>query len=158
MEGRIAMKLHTTSRRLAQGLVTGIVATLTVAIVAQATQTITTPNSAIISYSLAAGANTGAIFPVANQSVLVMGTQTALGFRGVGQVTLLRVPSSFLEWVGLNSTAGASIAQGFSAAPGTHIVFLDFSHQVDIQVNTADSFRVHNGSTGVRTGNVTLIW
>ncbi len=152
------MKLYTTSSRLVQGLVTGVVATLTLAIVAQATQTITTPNSAIVSYSLAAGANTGAIFPPANQSVLVMGVQTASGFRGVGHVTMLRVPGAFLEWVGLNSTSGASIAQGFSGTAGTHIVFLDFSHQVDIQVNTTDSFRVHNGSSGVRTGNVTLIW
>jgi hypothetical protein len=87
-----------------------------------------------------------------------MGTQTAFGFRGVGFVTMLRVPSSFLEWVGLNSTAGAGIAQGFSGAAGTNIVFLDFSHQVSIQVNSTDSFRIHNGAAGVRTGNVTMIW
>jgi hypothetical protein len=76
----------------------------------------------------------------------------------VGQVTLLRVPGSFLEWVGLNSTAGAGITQGFSGTLGTNIVFLDFAHQVAIQVNSPDSFRIHNGSTGVRFGNVTLIW
>ena len=45
-----------------------------------------------------------------------------------------------------------------SAAAGTHIVYLDFSHQVDIQVASADTFVVHNASSGTRTGNVTVIW
>ena len=144
--------------RLAQLLMAGVVATLTLVIVVQAAQTFSTPNVTTVSYNLAAGANSGAIFPSANQPVLVMGVQTAVGFRGVGYVTMLRIPSNFLEWVGLESTAGAAIAQGFSGTAGTHIVWLDFSHQVDIQVNTTDSFRIHNGSTGVRTGNVTLIW
>lgn len=135
-----------------------IMAVLTFTVVVQATQTITTPNAALVSYNLAAGANSAAIFPAANQSVLVMGTCTTLNFRGVGHVTMLRIPSSFLEWVGLESHAGAAITQGFSGVPGTHIVYLDFSHQVDIEVNTTDSFRIHNGATAVRTGNVTLIW
>jgi hypothetical protein len=69
-----------------------------------------------------------------------------------------RSPAAFLEWVGLESTAGAAITQGFSGAAGTHILYLDFAHQVDIEVNTPDSFRVHNGAAAVRTGNVTLIW
>jgi hypothetical protein len=76
----------------------------------------------------------------------------------VGYVTMLRIPANFLEWVGLESTAGAAITQGFSGVAGTHILYLDFSHQVDIEVNTTDSFRVHNGAAAVRTGNVTLIW
>ena len=135
-----------------------IVAAITFAVVARATQTITTPNAAFVSYNLAAGANSAAIFPAANQSVLVMGTCTTLNFRGVGQVTMLRIPAAFLEWVGLESHAGAAITQGFSGVAGTHILYLDFSHQVDIEVNTTDSFRVHNGSTAQRTGNVTLIW
>jgi hypothetical protein len=139
-------------------LLVGVVATLTLAVVAQATQTITTPNAAFISYNLAPGANSAAIFPAANQSVLVMGTCTTLNFRGVGHVTMLRIPASFLEWVGLESHAGAAITQGFSGVAGTHIVYLDFSHQVDIEVNTTDSFRVHNGAAARRTGNVTLIW
>lgn len=152
------MKLYTTSRRLAQGLLIGVVATLTLAVVAHATQVITTPNAAIFGYSLAAGTNSVAITPVANQSVLVMGVQTAVGFRGTGHVTLLRVPGSFLERVGLEAPAAAAITSGFSSSAGTHIVFLDFSHQVDIRVNTADTFVVHNGSASTRTGNVTLIW
>jgi hypothetical protein len=144
--------------RPAAVLVAVVIATLTSAVVAKATQTITTPNAAFVSYNLAAGANGAAIFPAANQSVLVMGTCTTLNFRGVAQVSMLRIPGSFLEWVGLESHAGAAITQGFSGVAGTHIVFLDFSHQVDIQVNTTDSFRVHNGAAAVRAGNVTLIW
>jgi hypothetical protein len=135
-----------------------LVSTLTLGVAVQTTQVISTPNAAFVSYNLAAGANSGAITPVANQAVLVMGVQNTVGFRGVGQVTMLHVPGSFLEWVGLESPSPSAITSGFSSAPGQHIVFLDFSHQVDIQVNTADTFRIHNGSTGLRTGNVTLIW
>jgi hypothetical protein len=87
-----------------------------------------------------------------------MGQQNALGFRGVGQVTLLWVPGSFLEWVGLESPSGAAITSGYSSSPGTHIVFLDFAHQVDIQVNSADTFVVHNGSPQAQYGSVTLLW
>ena len=115
-------------------------------------------NTASVSYSLEAGTDSAPITPAANVPVLVMGCQTALGFRGVSQATLLRIPASFLEWVGLESTAGAAITQGFSATPGTHILWLDFSHQVDLRVSSADTFVVHNGSSGVRTGVVKLMW
>lgn len=135
-----------------------VIATLTLATVAKATQTISTPNAAFVSYNLAPGAVSTAIVPAANEAVLVMGTCTSAGFRGVGQVTMLRIPASFLEWVGLDSTAGAAITQGFSGAAGTRILFVDFSHQVSLEVNTTDSFRVHNFSTGARAGNVKLIW
>ena len=144
--------------RPARALLACGVALTTFAVVAPAVQTITTPNASIVSYSLAAGGVSGPIFPVANQSVLVMGNQLAVGFRGVGQVTLLRIPSSFLEWVGLDSTAGGAVTQGFSGAPGTKIMFIDFSHQVQIEVASTDSFRVHNLSSGSRFGNVTMIW
>jgi hypothetical protein len=147
-----------TFRRTSQVLLAGVVATLTVAVIAQGTQTITTPNAAFVSYNLAAGANSAGIFPVANRAVMVMGTCTTLNFRGVGHVTMLRIPAQFLEWVGLESTSGSAITQGFSGVAGTHILYLDFSHQVDIEVNTTDSFRVHNGAAAVRTGNVTLVW
>ena len=135
-----------------------LIAGLTGSVVVQATQTITTPNAAFVSYNLAANANSAAITPAANQSVLVMGVCNTLNFRGVGHVTMLRAPGSFLEWVGLESHAGAAITQGFSGVNGTHILYLDFSHQVDLEVNTTDSFRVHNGANAVRAGNVTLIW
>jgi hypothetical protein len=135
-----------------------LVALLTTAVVTHATQVITVPNAASVSYSLAAGANSAAITPAANTPVLVMGCQLALGFRGVSQVTMLHIQSNFLEWVGLESTSGAAITQGFSAAAGTHILWLDYSHQVDLRVRSADTFVVHNGSTGARNGVVKLIW
>ena len=154
------MRAYITITRVAQLLLTGVVATLTLAIVAHATQTITVPNAVSVSYALAAGGNSGAITPVADAPVLVMGVQTAVGNRGVGHVTMLRptVAPNFLEWVGLESTAGAVITQGFSGALGTHIVYLDFSHTVDIEVNTPTSFRIHNGNAAAQTGVVRLIW
>ena len=135
-----------------------VVATLTFATVAKATQVITTPNAAFASYNLAAGGNSAAIVPAANLAGHVMGVCNTFNFRGVGHVTMLRVPASFLEWVGLESTAGAAITRGFSGVQGTHILYLDFGHQVDIEVNTTDSFRIHNGAAAVRSGNVTMIW
>ena len=144
--------------RATRYLMAGVIATLTLTVMAHAVQTITTPNAAIIGYNLAAGANSGAITPASSQSVLVMGVCNTAGVRGVGFVTMLHVPASFLEWTGLESTAGSAIAQGFSGAAGTHIVFLDFSHQVDIQVNGTDTFIIHNGAAAARDGNVTLIW
>jgi hypothetical protein len=135
-----------------------LVATSTFTCVARAVQTIITPNAAFIGYNLAAGGNTGAIFPAANQSVLAMGVCTTAGFRGVGFASLLRVPGSFIEWTGQNSPASGANTSGFSGAAGTDIVRIDFSGQVVIEVNSTDSIRVHNGSAAVRTGNVTLIW
>ncbi|HKB89983.1 MAG TPA: hypothetical protein VKC60_05635, partial [Opitutaceae bacterium] len=82
-------------------------------------------------------------------------------FRGVGQVTMLHVPGSFLEWVGLegpNSVAPSTITSGFSGTVGTHIVFLDFAQLVDIQVGSPDAFRVHNAAGVERFGSVTIIW
>ncbi|MBI3756662.1 MAG: hypothetical protein HY267_01665 [Deltaproteobacteria bacterium] len=152
------MRLNIIRQRLGQGLVAGIVTTLTFAVVAQAVQTITLPSAALILYDLAPGANSAPITPDSNTPVFVMGVQTVLGNRGVGQVTLPRVPASFLEWVGLESTAAAAITQGFSGVAGTHIVYLDFSHTVDIEVNTTDTFRVHNGNGAAQTGKVKLIW
>jgi hypothetical protein len=71
---------------------------------------------------------------------------------------MLHVPASFLEWTGLESTAGSAITQGFSGVAGTHILFLDFSHTVDLQVSTTDAFVIHNGNGAASDGNVTLIW
>jgi hypothetical protein len=144
-------------------LVATLIVTLTLAVTARAVEILTIPNAAFVNYNLGAGANSGPItVPLTDagvgSGVLVMGVCNTAGVRGVGFVTLLRVPNSFLEWVGLESTFGATITQGFSGAVGTHIVFIDFSHQVDIEVNNANTIRVHNGSAGLRAGNVKLIW
>jgi uncharacterized membrane protein YeiH len=62
--------------------VAAVVAILTSIVVANATQTITTPNAVNIAYSLAAGANSAAITPVTNKSVLVMGCCTTTSGGG----------------------------------------------------------------------------
>jgi hypothetical protein len=123
-----------------------------------ATQTITTPNASKVTYNLAAGASSAAVNPAENVPVLVMGVQNNLGYRGVGHVSMLHVPSSFLEWSGIESPASATITSGFSGTAGTHIVYLDYSHLVDIQVASTDTFIIHNANTIAMAGVVTLIW
>jgi hypothetical protein len=136
-----------------------VVAIITSMVVANATQTITTPNAAFVSYSLAAGASSAAITPATNRSVLVMGCCTSSGNQGVGQVSLQHIPSTAIEWVGLESYPGAAIIQGISAIAGTHIVYIDFGNETDIQVASADTIRIHNGfGGGTVAGNVTLVW
>src|SRR5580692_7162603 len=104
----------------------GVVVVLTFAVAGHAAQAITNPNKAKFNYNLASGANSAAITPASNVPVLVQGVQTDLGYRGVGYVSMLHVPSSFLEWTGLESPASAAITSGFSGTFGTHIVYLDY--------------------------------
>src|SRR5215472_18828837 len=141
-----------------------VVAIITCLAVANATQTITTPNAAFISYNLVAGASSAAITPVTNKPVLVMGCCTTTGNdnQGVGQVSLLHIPSFVIEWTGLESASTSSgpatTTSGYTAVGGNHIVYIDFHHTVDIQVASADTIRIHNGNAATRAGNVTLIW
>ena len=135
-----------------------VVAIITSMVVANATQSLTTPNAAFISYNLAGNADSAAITPATNRSVLVMGCCTTSAVGGVGQVSLQHVPSTFIQWVGLESWSGAVITSGTNNAAETHIVFIDVFHQVDIRVASADTIRIHNGSAGTRAGNVTLVW
>src|SRR5437588_11174951 len=139
-------------------LMATVVPIITSTVCANATQSITTPNAAFISYDLAPSENSAPITPATNRSVLVMGCCTTLSDQGVGQVSLLHIPSAGMTWVGLGSFSPAAIAQGADATAGTHIVYIDFSHSVDIQLASADTILIHNGSTGTRAGNVTLVW
>ncbi|HTU43327.1 MAG TPA: hypothetical protein VMF10_16580 [Candidatus Aquilonibacter sp.] len=139
-------------------LVAGFVAVVTLNVAMHATQTISTPNAAKVSYNLAAGASSTAVTPAESVPVLVMGVQNNLGYRGVGHVSLLHVPSSFLEWSGIESPASATITSGFSGTAGTHIVYLDYSHLVDIQVASTDTFIIHNANSSSMSGIVTLVW
>ena len=135
-----------------------VVAIITSMVAANATQTITTPNAAFITYNLAGGTSSAPITPVTNKSVLVMGCCTTAVAKGVGQVSLLHVPTSGMTWVGLES-ANAAATFGVSSTPGTHIVWIDSTHHVDIQVAGADTILVHSNIIGVTlAGNVTLIW
>ncbi len=141
-------------------LLATVVVIITSMVVANATQTITAPNAVKITYSLAAGANSAAITPATNTSVLVMGCCTSA--PGVGQVSLVHYPSSIIQWVGLESptstTGGATITSGANNVAGTHIVYIEANHTVDIRVASADTILVHNGEAATRAGNVTLVW
>jgi hypothetical protein len=106
-----------------------------------------TVNSQFASYSLAtSGTSSPPITPVAGQAVLVMGTVTVgtdCGSPGVGEVTLLRAAAgSFstaeLIWTGLESPGSSPsvITSGASATPGTHILYLDTGHRVDLENGT----------------------
>ena len=58
----------------------------------------------------------------------------------------------------LKFNGGSGITAGFNSAVGTHIVYLDFSHKVDVEIHSATQIKVHNGTAAAATGNVTLIW
>jgi hypothetical protein len=62
-----------------------------------------------------------------------------------------------LVWNGLESGGGGFTA-GINAAFGVHIMFIDFCHLTQLEVNNATSFIVHNGNGIVQKGNVTEIW
>ena len=137
-------------------LLATVVAIITSIVVANATQSITAPNAAFVSYSLAGGVDSAPITSATNRSVLVMGSCTTIG--GVGQVSLQHNSGAGMVWVGLESYSPASIASGASISAGTHIVWIDSNHQVDIRVASADTILVHNGAVSTMAGNVTLIW
>ena len=63
-----------------------------------------------------------------------------------------------MTYVGLESYSGAAITQRATATAGTHIVWIDSGHAVDIEVASADTIVVHNPSGLTRAGNVTLVW
>jgi hypothetical protein len=117
----------------------------------------------VINYDLAAGQASPAYTLPANKSVSVTGNCLTLDYRGVASATILQVTEangspSFLEWVGLESTSGSVITEGYSATQGTHILYLDYSHEVDIEVNSANSIVIRNSSGGQRRGTVTLTY
>jgi hypothetical protein len=150
--------------RPATFLLAAIVATLTFAVLGHAVQTITTPNSASFAYDLAPGANGENIRPASNTPVMILADQTGTvcGCDDVGSSLMTVVNSTVdgeLVWNGFESNRGG-LTSGFSPTAGTHIMFTDFSHLVDLQVTNATSFHVHNSSSSSFTynGNVTLIW
>ena len=136
-----------------------VVAIITSMVAANATQTITTPNAAFVSYSLAGVADSAPIALATNRWVLVGGCCTTASDQGIGQVSLQHVPNTKIVWFGLETTTPATITSGSSATLGTHIVYIDATHHVDIQVANADTIRVHNSlAGGTLAGNVTLVW
>jgi hypothetical protein len=161
------MKHYEKVRRFEGLVLATVVAIVTLSVIVHATQVMITANKVFLSYNLATGASTAPITPAANQSVLVMGTETAgddCSQPGVGQVTLLRdtMSSTFaapaLVWTGLESPFAAAITSGSSSTAGTHILYIDTGHRVDLEVNNANTFIVHNTSCGTMKGNITMIW
>ena len=136
-----------------------VVAIITSMVVANATQTITAPNAAYITYNLAPNTNSAPITPATNKSVLVMGCCTSGGDQSVGQVSLFHIPSGGMVWVGLQSYPATAITSGTSSTQGHVIVSIDSNFLVYIEVNSADTIHIHNASVGTTlAGNVTLVW
>ena|SRR5215468_2023332 len=142
------------SSRWAAILLAAVVAIITSAVVANATQTITTPNAAFFSYSLLPGADLGPITPASSRSVLILGCSTTN--QAVAQVTLQRMPGFGLVWVGLEQNG--AVTRGLSAQAGTHIVSIDSSNEVNIVTASIDTIIVHNGQNRTMAGNLTFIW
>ena len=142
------------SSRWAAILLAAVVAIITSAVVANATQTITTPNAAFFSYSLLPGADLGPITPASSRSVLILGCSTTN--QAVAQVTLQRMPGFGLVWVGLEQNG--AVTRGLSAQAGTHIVSIGSSNEVNIVTASIDTIIVHNSQNRTMAGNLTFIW
>jgi hypothetical protein len=152
--------------RIAGLISAALVATVTFAVAARAVQTITTPNAFTASYSLGPGDNSRAFTLLANIPTFVMGDSTLAappGFFNIGSSDMTVFSSRGgheLVWNGLESNGGG-VTSGSGSVPGTHMIFIDGSHCVDLEVNSATSFKVHNGCAaglGTMTGFVTEIW
>jgi len=125
-------------------------------VVGKAAVTISTPNSYTVNYVLAAGATSAAITAPTNQPVLIIGSNIGTTDFAVSNVTLVHIPALMMRWVGIEPT-GVVVHNG-SAALGTHIVWLDQSSKVSLEVLSADQFVINNASTTSQSGSVKLIW
>jgi hypothetical protein len=150
--------------RPAKFILAVIVGALTLAVVGHATQTIVTSNSAVYTYSLVPGQTGENISPPADTPVWIIADQTGTvcGCDRVGSSLMTLVNSSVdgeLVWNGFESNKGGLTA-GFSNALATHIMFIDYLHTVDLEVNNGDSFHVANSSSSAYTanGSVTMDW
>ena len=120
--------------------------------------TVPTPTRVSHTFDLAPGAVSPPITIPNNIPVQLMGVTNTSGVRGVGQASLLSIPGSFIEWVGLHSTSGAAITEGFSGAAGTIILFIDFAHQVRVEVASSTQIQIRNAGAGQRTGVITITY
>ena len=137
--------------RTASLTLTMAIGVLSFAVVAQA-------GRKTVTYSLASGTSSKAIIPVTDKPVLVIGAQTTAGNVGSSDMTVVNSKGdAALVWSGLESDGGGTTAD-FSSIAGTHIIFIDFGHCVDLEVHDATSFVVHNVCGSTQTGSVTLMW
>jgi hypothetical protein len=135
-----------------------LVATLSIACIQRAMAVTVTSSAISYTYNLAAGQSTKLQDVPQDRPVFLMGYCDTLGFRGVGQVVIECEPNSFLQWVGLNSNDSGTITQGFSGTAGTHIVQIDFSGDVNINVADANDFEITNTSGGERSGSIVMLY
>ena len=113
-----------------------------------------------IQFSLAPGASSNPITPVANEAVHVVAVDTTSGVAGIAQLEVLRVPGTTLEWVGQSSPGvGSGVTeQGASGKFGTAMVCASYDCLVVLEVNSSNSFAIHNASGITHTGYLTLSW
>lgn len=127
-------------------------------LVGKAAVTFTAPNSATINYTLAPGATSSAITPATNQPVILIGSNTDSTNFSVSNITLVHIPSTMIRWVGLESAPSSTVIHGGSTTPGTHVVYLDNLHKVDVEIFSTDQVVIHNANTVSETGSLKLIW
>jgi hypothetical protein len=135
-----------------------IVVMLAAGVVGHAGTTFMVPNSTMLNYSLAAGGISDTIYPAINVPVLVLGTNTTPADFSVASATMTHVQGTQIRWVGLEAPPSGAVVQGGSATAGAHVMYLDANHQVDIEIDNADTFVIRNKSNTAQTGTVTLIW
>ena len=114
-------------------------------------------------FNLGPGETSALIDLPPNIPVSLKGATTTSGFRGVGQAEVLSIPGAggFIEWVGLHSTSLGTISHNYSGAPGSVILYIDFSQQVRVEVGgsaSSNQIRVTNSSGATRTGVIILIY
>ena len=123
------------------------------------TGTTGTPTEITYHFDVPAGKTSGAITIPASVPVLVMWVNNQPGYRGVGQATMLRITGSFLEWVAYDSlSSGATLDDGFSGTAGTHIEYMDYSQEVDLQVASPGTIKVVNNNSSATSITLTLIY
>src|SRR6187551_581893 len=120
-----------------------LVVMVTSTVVVKSVTTYPTAEAVSYRYALAPGGSLGATVIGIDRPILLMGCNSTVGNRGIGHVTIQRAFAApqFLMWVGLESAAGPAITSGFSGVLGTHIVYLDFAHTVDVEVLSAAAIR-----------------
>lgn len=146
-----------------------LVAVVTLAVVVQAAQRITTPNAMTIPYSLAFPGQSAPIAIPVNTPVFVMGADTDFaknGNAGVGQATIIHNTSeNHVKSVGFDWAHDTVFSEQVS--PGSTIVLFDLDQlsRVGVQSDGANLivFNADDSSSGAgipvgHTGVITMIW
>jgi hypothetical protein len=120
-----------------------------------------TANEIQVDYNLAAGATSKPIaIPAFSTPVSVTCVQNGVGFRGVGQATVLRTAAApqFLEWVGMD-IATSAVSANFGNTAGMHIIYCDYTGKtVDMQVQSASSIQIVNTGSQTASGVINFVW